>query len=92
MVGKRYEAAVRLSATAAGNWSYIDGTYSGQGVDLLTLPFDRFLNVIFTWSLNTMHDAEERRKWLAELDGPLPGQAHRHSMDAQAEIDQLNNL
>lgn len=92
MVGPPYCTAARLSATAAGNWVLIDGTYSGQGVNILRLPFHRFLNVIYAWCSERLTQ-EDRERWLVELETPLPNQRIRNDEDeAQAEIDQLKNL
>lgn len=92
MVRPPYQAAVRLSATAAGNWAYLDGTYSGQGVNLLALPFHRFLNVVYVWALGTLHDKDERERWLEELHSPLPGDDPQRDVDPEAEIAQLKDL
>lgn len=89
MVGPPYEAAVRLSATATSNWQSIDGDYSGKGVDILTLPFSRFLSVIYVWAIEHM-SAEDGEKWKAMLTAPIPG--HERRTDGLNEIDQLNNL
>lgn len=70
MVGKSKEAAVRLSEAAVHNWARIDGEYSGKGIDLLALPFPRFLNVIFVWVLEHLSQ-EDAEKFLADLDKPI---------------------
>lgn len=93
MVRPPYEAAVRLSALAAGNWARIDGHYSGQGTDLLDLPFSRFLSVIYVWALEHM-TSEDGEKFERTLEDPLPGLAasRERRIDPQAELDQLKNL
>ncbi|QWY82849.1 tail assembly chaperone [Arthrobacter phage SilentRX] len=88
--GKSFEAAVRLSATAAQNWPLIDGEYSGKGVDVLSLPFPSFLNVIYVWTLDHLSE-EDRTKFIQQLDRPLPGEAQDSEMDG-SEMDQLKNL
>ena len=72
MVGKSKEAAVRLSEVAVHNWSRIDGEYSGKGIDLLALPFHRFLNVIYVWVLEHMAQ-EDADKFIATIDSPVRG-------------------
>lgn len=92
MVRPPYQTAARLSGTAAVNWVQIDGTYSGQGVNILHLPFHRFLNVVFAWCAERIPE-EDRERWLVELETPLPSQSIRSDeAEAQAEIDQLKNL
>jgi hypothetical protein len=91
VVGKSYQAAVRLSVTATSNWRAIDGYYSGQGVDLLALPWDRFLNVIYAWAMEHQSD-EDAQRWAAELDLPLPGSSSSSDELDPNEMDQLNNL
>jgi len=91
VVGKSFEAAVRLSVTAAQNWARIDGEYAGKGVDLLSLPWPSFLNVIYVWALEHQSE-EEARKWLEKLDSPLPGQQARNTEPDANEIDQLKHL
>ena len=85
MVGPPYPRAVRLALTAAGNWTRIDGQFTGQGIDLLRLPFSRFLSVVEFWALERM-SSEDAQQWLAELDLPLPGS------DGEDEMEQLKHL
>lgn len=76
MVRPPYEAAVRLSAAAIGNWDALDGYHSGQGVDLLRLPPSRFFNVVMYWVASRIENPEV---WLGRLADPLPGRARRRS-------------
>lgn len=90
MVGKKsYQVAVRLSGTATSNWERIDGQYSGQGTDILTLPLARFLNVVYVWAMEHMSE-EDAEKWEAELERPLPNQSDRNI--AETEIAQMYQL
>jgi hypothetical protein len=89
MVGPPYQTAVRLSAVAAGNWALIDGEYSGQGFDIFSLPFHRFLSVIYSWYVQRLSQ-EDRMKFEMELTKPLRGTPDR--MSAEDEMDQLNYL
>lgn len=92
MVGKSFDATARLSAQAIHSWTFIDGHYSGQGVDLLTLPFNRFLNVIQTWTLERIDD-DDRETWLAKLDTPIPGRRrYSQTEDKFDDINQIKNL
>jgi len=79
VVGKSKEASVRLSEVAVHNWARIDGTYSGQGVDLLAYPLDRFLNVVLVWALEHMGQ-EDAEKFLKTLDSPLGDEANPHAV------------
>lgn len=88
MVGPPYQAAVRLSAVATSNWTQIDGYYSGKGVDVLRLPFSRFLNVIYVWATSNQSQ-EDADKWVAKLNLPLPGQMQTDE-SADDELAQLN--
>lgn len=85
MVGPPYPRAVRLALTAAGNWTRIDGQFTGQGIDILRLTFSRFLNVVEYWALERMSQ-EDAEQWLAELDLPLPGH------EGEDEMEQLKHL
>lgn len=85
MVGPPYPRAFRLAITATGNWTRIDGQFTGQGIDLLRLPFSRFLNVVEYWALERM-SSEDAEQWLAELDAPLPG------FTGEDEMEQLKHL
>lgn len=76
MVGKSYQASVRLSETAVHNWARIDGEYTGKGVDLLALPFPRFLNVVYVWALEHQSQ-EDAEAWVAGLEKPI----HRTGYD-----------
>ena len=89
MVGPPYPRSVRLALTATSNWTRIDGTYAGQGVDLLDLRFSRFLNVVESWALERMTQ-EDAERWLEELDRPLPG--HPDRFDGEDEMEQLKYL
>lgn len=44
---------------AQSQWPTLDGWAASKGVDPLTLPFDRFLNLVYFWATE---DAEEREK------------------------------
>ena len=90
MVGKSYEATVRLSSAAIAHWDFIDGQKSGQGVNILALPFSRFLSVINVWMMEHLEE-DDRDKWERKLDDPLPGRRDR-SKAGFDDISQLNNL
>lgn len=78
MVGPPYVAALRLHAVAQRYWAQIDGEAIRQGstLDLLTLPPDRFFNVVQSWAVERSKDPE---RWLAELTRPLDGGARKPS-------------
>ena len=87
MVGPPYPRAFRLTITAAGNWTRIDGQFTGQGIGILRLPYSRFLNVVEYWALERM-SSEDAEQWLVELDAPLPGS----EFDGEDEMEQLKYL
>lgn len=70
MVRAPYVTAVRLTAIAADHWVAIDGESAGRGVELITLPFDRFLNAIQWWAMQRVKDLE---RFLADLERPAGG-------------------
>jgi hypothetical protein len=82
-----YPRTVRLASTATSYWARIDGQYTGQGVDLLSLPLSRFLNVVQAWALERM-SGEDAEQWLIELDTPLPGD----EFNEEDEMEQLKHL
>ena len=92
MVGKTLEATIRLSAAAQINWTLLDGEHSGKGVNLLSLPFHRFLNVVQAWVISRLESQEEAEKWLAKLDSPIPGVTRAERRDDFDNIDQLKDL
>jgi hypothetical protein len=81
VVGPPYVAALRLDAIAERHWPQIDGEAGRQGVDLLTLPIDRFYNAVQSWAVERVKDPE---RWLAELTRPLVGGV-RHPSPEEVE-------
>jgi hypothetical protein len=71
VVGKSPAAGTRLARILIGNYARLDGSF--PQVDLLSLPARRILNIVYVWMLDHLH-GEDREKWLAELDSPLPGE------------------
>ena len=88
MVPKSPQAARRLSEIAIGHWDRIEGHYAGQGVQLLTYPFPRFLNVILTWALEHMSQ-EDGEKFLKTLDSP-EGSTAVPDEEFDDSFDQIN--
>lgn len=88
MVRPPYRRAVRLCEVAVGHWESIDGLYSGQGVDILALPFSRYLSVIYVWALEHQ-SSEDAEKWMAELDSPFEDEILG---DDGSEYEQMKNL
>jgi hypothetical protein len=85
-----YQKAVRLSAVAASNWERIDGFYAGKGVNILDLPFSRFLSVVYVWATERM-SSEDAEKFDQELLKPLRGQELTED-DRQLELEQLRQF
>lgn len=86
MDGKRLREVVRIQATAAQCWTLIDGQYSGQGVDLFKLTYDRFLSVVYVWAAEHL-EKDAREKWLAELDKPLEWERQQGAADIEVASD-----
>lgn len=65
---------------AEDNWAEIDGKLLMKGVDLLELPLDRALNVLYALLMSTAVDEKDRYKIESTLHRPLPGQV-KHDQD-----------
>lgn len=69
-----YPAVVRLVRYAAHYWHTIDGETALRGVNLIELPFRRFLAAIYYWLMERTAGKEEDRVRLhEELHSPLEG-------------------
>lgn len=66
-----YQAAHRLLAIAEARWAEVDAAY--LQVDILTLPFDRFLNAVYAWCVQQFIFAppEKREEFDTMLTAPL---------------------
>lgn len=64
----------RLAAFTVTNWVELDGILQLEGVDLLDLPFDRALNVVYAVLVRNKDD-KERSKFENELTRPMRGEA-----------------
>lgn len=77
----------KLLAIAEGHWVTIDGEAAWKGVDVLALPFDRFLNAIYRYA--TRDGTEDSiRRFNIRLWIPPAGVAPTRgpwSADAEAE-------
>jgi hypothetical protein len=80
-----YRRAVRLYSIADARWPHIDAAY--PDVDLLSLPVDRFLNLVYAWSASRV--APDRyEQWEKEMDDPLPGERVSVTREpTEAELD-----
>lgn len=55
-----------------GVWHQLDGEYVGRGVNLLRLPLDRFLNVVYSVSTDRLkHDDKQPERPRREFDHSL---------------------
>ncbi len=70
MVHPPYEVVLRLLGIAQDNWGALDGQAASQGQDFLTLPIDRFCNLIHWWALQHVKDPEDFER---RLNKPAPG-------------------
>ena len=80
MVCPPYEVVVRILGIAQEHWEAIDGEAASKGCDYLTLPIDRFCNVIMWWAMQRVKDVDEFKRKMYE---PLPGQARSEEAVAQ---------
>jgi hypothetical protein len=70
--GTPYEAVVRLHGIAAEHWGTIDGELAAKGIDALSLPPDRFCNLIYAWCLPRLEAKEgAKEKFDAQLQAPI---------------------
>jgi hypothetical protein len=69
-----YRAVCGLIYLADHFWAEIDGACARRGVDPLSLGFDRFLNLIYSWACERVQHDENGR---AELDEALFGTEER---------------
>lgn len=64
----------RLAGFAVGNWPEVDGTLKLEaGIDLLDLPLDRAVNILYTMLMRN-RDEKERAKMESDLTKPLAGE------------------
>lgn len=66
MVGFTYGAVVGILQLADDFWHEIDGACARQGFDPLTLPFHRFLNLVYSWVCDRLKYSQEGREQLDE--------------------------
>jgi hypothetical protein len=71
-----YSAVAGLIRIADEFWHEIDGACARTGFDPLGLPFDRFLNLIYSWACERVQFSENGR---TELDEALFGEDERRS-------------
>ncbi len=65
-----YGAVVRLFGIAALHWHAIDGACARRGVDPLSLPLNRFLSLILSWTQEHT-DPEDWEMVESEIFSPL---------------------
>lgn len=65
-----YQAVARLCVNAEHYWARIDGEAVWEGINLLDLPIDRFLNAIETWMIKRVKDVD---RFLYEINKPVAG-------------------
>ncbi len=84
MVGPPYQVCLRLYGIAAARWQEIDGTCAqAGGFDPLSLPIDRFCNMIYAWAVERVKDREEFDQMLT---APLPGSKVKKPDPTSAEL------
>jgi hypothetical protein len=86
--GKKIQEAVRLAQICIGNWRWLDGHFTAQGINLLSLPLHRLLNVIFVWAAERK-PSDEVQAWIDSLTAPLPGEVGIDP-DFDDSFDQIN--
>lgn len=76
-----YAAGLRLTYLAATNWRQIDGTCALRGIDPLTLPYERFLNLVYAIYVENM-DKPTRDKFDLQIFMPMvDGRADPDAVD-----------
>jgi hypothetical protein len=78
-----YRAALRLCVIASAHWAEIDAAYASA--DIIWFPPHRFLNVVYTWTLDRL-PPEKREEWVMTLNDPLPGESPSKTLTA-AEVE-----
>lgn len=75
MAGFSYYTAIRLCGIAGYFWREIDGSCARQGFDPLSLPINRFFNLVYSWVMDRMQGAkeEDRRSFDEYLWSPPEG-------------------
>lgn len=68
MGGSPYDAVRALLAYADGNFGYIDGHCLLDGIDILGLPYARFLNVIAAFVLRSVLSEEDHARMRTMLE------------------------
>lgn len=87
-----YHAVVALTGWLADNWGAIDGQLLSTGVDLLTLPFPRQLNIAYWQLVSSTASDKEREKLIAELDWPIPPEEWGTGPEAEAAQNRMAAL
>jgi hypothetical protein len=78
-----YWAAARLVSIAADNWGGIDGEAATAGINYFDLEFDRFLNVIYWWTIQRVKD---QARFISELNRvPAGAKVTAQDLDDDAE-------
>lgn len=65
----------RLIATVASKWASFDGWAASSGIDPLSLPVDRLLNLAYWWITRNIEDPNELKKLDGRLWQPPRGEA-----------------
>jgi hypothetical protein len=60
-------------------------------VNLLRLPIQRFLNIVYTWAVKRI-DPEKREQWEFDLDAPLPWSANQEPSQEQLDREGMDFL
>lgn len=64
-----YRVALRLCQIAEARWAEVDAAYAS--VDLITLPPDRFCNLVYAWCVKHI-EPKKLEEWHVLLNEPLP--------------------
>jgi hypothetical protein len=64
---------MRLIGIAENNWERLDGEMAAKGMDPMVLPFDRFLNWVYSFAVNQFSDVSDLDRFEMRLNLPMPG-------------------
>ena len=87
MVLPPYEAVYWLLAVAASNWGTYDGRFAQSNVDAFSLPFVRFINLLYaTFYDSVSTDEKALNDFETRLAMPVPGVERKDGSVAEDEM------
>lgn len=68
-----YYVTLRLVYLASDNWSTLDGWAASRNTDLMSLPIDRMLNLVYFWATKNAENEQDLAKFDRKLWMPPKG-------------------